>query len=93
MFAMSTSATIKRRLSPINGRYSSAIRDECFDIPDFLVALLERQVVDGCRHSIEVEFGCARSNGFRPGLKRLDAIAPDLARDSDSRVSAGSLFA
>lgn len=57
------------------------MRNECFDMPDRLFALVERQAVNRSRHRLEAEFAGYPSDGFRAGLKRVDAIAPDLARD------------
>jgi hypothetical protein len=38
---MRISATVRLRLSPITRRCGAAMRDECFDIPDCLLALFE----------------------------------------------------
>ncbi|MFL9935808.1 hypothetical protein P0D88_43670 [Paraburkholderia sp. RL18-103-BIB-C] len=50
-------------LKPITRRCGAAMRDECFDIPDCLLALFEWKVMDRSWHRLEAEFAGDPSDG------------------------------
>jgi hypothetical protein len=55
--------------------------DERLNVPDGLLALIERQVVDGGRERIESELGRHPANGLGARLEGIDTVSADLACD------------